>query len=106
MHVEVFGTSKGTGCAAVCAFHAEGKLCIDPCADFLCEVLPYDDDLRALIKNSSFCLEVVYEYVNLTQGERVLSFAFGKESKHGDWVCTIGIGGLLKGVSFNTARAE
>jgi hypothetical protein len=44
-HIKVLGTTKCAGRAAVRTFHAEGALCVDPRADFLCYVSPYDDDL-------------------------------------------------------------
>lgn len=44
-HWKVFCTSKGARGAAVRAFHGEGTLCVDPRADFLCEVFSNDDNL-------------------------------------------------------------
>jgi hypothetical protein len=38
VHIKVLGPTKGAGRAAVRAFHAEGALCVDPSADFLCDV--------------------------------------------------------------------
>jgi hypothetical protein len=57
MHVDVFGATEGARCAAVHAFQTEGALDVDPRADFLYEVFPDDDDLWALIEDTSSCAE-------------------------------------------------
>jgi len=59
-HVEVFSTAEGARCAALRAFHAEGVLCVDLHADFLCEVFPDDHNLRAWIEDASLCAEIIH----------------------------------------------
>src|SRR5713226_2355772 len=105
MHVEVFSASKSVGSAAICTFHVESELCVDSCTDFLCEVFPYDNNLRALIEDASLCTEIVYKYINLMQGEGILSFMFGDKLQDRDWVCTAGTN-LLKGAGFDMMRTE
>ena len=45
MHIEVLCTSKNVRGAAICAFHMEGALGIDPSTNFLYEIFSDDNNL-------------------------------------------------------------
>jgi hypothetical protein len=75
------------------------------CTNFLCEIFPNDYNLRALIKNTSFCTQIVYQHINLPQREGELSFAFSCQLQHRDRVYGIAAD-LLEGASLNTAGAK
>src|SRR6266852_330984 len=75
-HAEILCTSEGTRCAAIHTFHVELVLCIDLHTDFFCKIFSDDDNLRALVENTCFCVEVIHQHINLLQGEGKLSFMF------------------------------
>jgi hypothetical protein len=69
-HDEVLSAPDSMRGTAIRAFHAEGVLFIDPHVDFFCKAFSDDDDLRALIQDTSFCANVVNENINFSQGKR------------------------------------